>query len=194
MKRRHVVALLAIGHGPALLAQDAVGSPAQRDTQALAALLRAGGCAVLFRHAATEPGIGDPPNFRLNDCSSQRQLSDSGRDQSRRIGQWFKAQALQARSVHSSAWCRCRETALLAFGEHTVLPALNSTFEDSSGQAAQSRLLRQRLLGISAGQFEVWVTHQVNITALTGEWAGNGEAFIVASNGRLLARSLAFVA
>ena len=188
MKRRHALALLAAGGWPGLYAQDT------NDARALTDLLRTGACAVLFRHAATEAGIGDPPNFRLGDCSTQRLLSDTGRAQSRRIGLWFKAQALQARSVHSSAWCRCRDTATLAFGEHTVWPALNSTFEDNSGQAAQTRLLRQRLLGIPAGQFEAWVTHQVNITALTGEWAGNGEAFIVASNGRLLARSLAFVA
>ena len=194
MKRRHALALLAAGGWPGLYAQDAPEAPDMREVRMLAGLLRAGGCAVLFRHAATEAGIGDPPNFRLGDCSTQRLLSDTGRAQSRRIGQRFKAQALQARSVHSSAWCRCRDTATLAFGEHSVLPALNSTFEDNSGQAAQTRLLRQRLAVIPAGQFEAWVTHQVNITALTGEWAGNGEAFIVASNGRLLARSLAFVA
>jgi len=191
VKRRNALTLLAAGSWPGLYAQE---TPEAIEARTLAGLLRAGGCAVLFRHAATEAGIGDPPNFRLGDCSTQRLLSDAGRAQSRRIGQWFKAQALQARSVHSSAWCRCRDTATLAFGEHTVWPALNSTFEDNSGQAAQTRLLRQRWLGIPAGQFEVWVTHQVNITALTGEGAGIGEAFIVASSGRLLARSLAFVA
>ena len=194
MKRRNALTLLAAGSWPGLYAQDAPEAPVMREIRALAGLLRAGGCAVLFRHAATEAGIGDPPNFRLGDCSTQRLLSDAGRAQSRRIGQRFKAQALQARSVQSSAWCRCRDTATLAFGEHTVWPALNSTFDDSSGQPAQTRLLRQRLLDIPAGQFETWVTHQVNISALTGEWAAIGEAFIVASNGRLLARSLAFVA
>jgi len=191
VKRRHALALLTAGSWPRLYAQDA---PDAIEARSLAGLLRAGGCAVIFRHAATEAGIGDPPNFRLGDCSTQRLLSDIGRAQSRRIGQWFKAQALQAGSVHSSAWCRCRDTATLAFGEHTVWPALNSTFQDNSGQAAQTRLLRQRLLGIPAGQFETWVTHQVNISALTGDWAGIGEAFIVASNGRLLSRSMAFVA
>jgi hypothetical protein len=75
-----------------------------------------------------------------------------------------------------------------------VLAALNSTFEDSSGQDAQTRVLRQRLLDIPPGQFEVWVTHQVNITAITGEWAGIGEAFILSTKGELLARSLALVA
>ena len=191
MNRRHALALLAAGSWPGLYAQ---GTTEAREARSLSDLLRAGGCAVLFRHAATEAGIGDPPNFRLGDCSTQRLLSDTGRAQSRRIGQWFKAQALQARSVHSSAWCRCRDTATLAFGDHAVMPALNSTFDDNSRQPAQTQLLRQRLLTIPAGQFEVWVTHQVNITALTGEWAAIGEAFVVASNGRLLARSLSFMA
>lgn len=194
MKRRNALTLLAAGSWPSLYAQDALDTPDLREVRALAGLLRAGGCAVLFRHAATVAGVGDPPNFRLGECSTQRLLSEAGCEQSRRIGQRFKAQALQARSVHSSAWCRCRDTASLAFGEHSVWPALNSTFDNNSDQPAQTRLLRQRLLDIPAGQFEVWVTHQVNITALTGEWAGIGEAFVVASNGRLLARSLAFVA
>ena len=55
-------------------------------------------------------------------------------------------------------------------------------------------VLRQRLLDMPPGQFEVWVTHQVNITAITGEWAAIGEAFILSARGALLARSLALVA
>ncbi len=151
MNRRNALALLSAGSCPGLYAQE---TPEARETRTLAGLLRAGGCAVLFRHAATEAGIGDPPNFRLGDCSTQRLLSDSGRAQSLRIGQWFKAQALQARSVHSSAWCRCRDTATLAFGEHAVMPALTSTFDNNSRQPAQTQQLRQRLLSIPAGQFE----------------------------------------
>jgi len=60
-------------------------------------------CALLLRHAQTVPGIGDPPGFRLDACSSQRNLSDEGRAQARRIGQWFKARNLQPRAVRSSA-------------------------------------------------------------------------------------------
>ena len=185
MNRRDALTLLLTGSGAGVHAQDAAR---------LAVLLRTGGCAVMIRHAATVPGVGDPPNFRLGDCSTQRLLSDAGRAQSRRIGLWFRAQQLQARAVQSSAWCRCRDTADLAFGQHAVLAALNSTFEDSSGQDAQTLVLRQRLLDMPPGQFEVWVTHQVNITAITGEWAGIGEAFILSTKGELLARSLALVA
>ena len=188
MKRRSALTLLAAA---AWRGADAQGLPAQPD---LLALLRAGACAVLLRHTATEPGIGDPTGFQLGDCRTQRNLSEAGRAQARRIADWFARHALAPSAVQSSAWCRCRDTAELALGRHMVLPALNSTFDDGRRQDAQTLALRPLLRAIPAGQFEVWVTHQVNITTLTGAWAGNGEAFIVASDGRLLARSMALVA
>ena len=157
-------------------------------------LLRAGGCVLMLRHAQTEAGIGDPPNLQLDQCRTQRNLSDEGRAQSRRIGQWFAARKLVASSVQSSAWCRCKDTATLAFGRYDLLPALNSTFESRSSQAAQTDALRERLKGIGASLFEVWVTHQVNISAFTGEGPAMGEAFVVKLGtgglpGRVLART-----
>ena len=158
------------------------------------ALLRAGGCVLMLRHAQTEAGVGDPPNFQLGQCSTQRNLSDEGKAQSKRIGLWFVTRRLIVSSVQSSAWCRCIDTATLAFGRFDLLPALNSTFDSRSSQAAQTEALRARLDGIRAGQFEVWVTHQVNISAFTGEGPAMGEAFVVKlgtgqSPGRLLART-----
>ena len=160
----------------------------------VAALLRTGGCVLMLRHAQTEAGIGDPPNFQLDQCSTQRNLSDEGKAQSKRIGQWFAFRKLAASSVQSSAWCRCKDTAMLAFGRYDLLPALNSTFESRSSQAAQTEALVSRLKSIRAGQFEVWVTHQVNISAFTGEGPAMGEAFVVklgtgASPGLVLART-----
>ena len=148
-----------------------------------AALLRSGGCVLMLRHAQTDPGIGDPPGFSLAQCSTQRNLSQEGREQARRIGRWFAAQNLSAVAVQSSQWCRCKDTSALAFGQFAVLPALNSTFGEPSAAAAQTRALAARLRTIAAGRFEVWVTHQVNITALTGEFAGMGEAFVVRAAG-----------
>lgn len=145
----------------------------------VAALLRTGGCVLMLRHAQTEAGVGDPPNFQLGQCSTQRNLSNAGKDQSKRIGQWFAARKLVVSSVQSSAWCRCTETATLAFGRYDLLPALNSTFDSRGNQAAQTGALLQRLKGIREGQFEVWVTHQVNISAFTGEGPAMGEAFVV---------------
>ena len=160
----------------------------------VAALLRTGGCVLMLRHAQTEAGIGDPPNFQLAQCSTQRNLSDEGLAQAKRIGLWFAARKLAVASVQSSAWCRCKDTASLAFGRFDLLPALNSTFDSRSSQATQTEALRERLKGIRAGQFEVWVTHQVNISSMTGEGPAMGEAFVVklgtgGTPGRVLART-----
>ena len=156
----------------------------------IALLLRTGACAVLLRHAQTEPGIGDPPGYQLDQCSTQRNLSDKGREQARQIGQWFKVNGLTPVSVQTSAWCRCKETAELAFGQPMVLGALGSTFDNRSGQNSQTRELRTRLQTIPAGQFEVWVTHQVNITALLGEMPAMGEGMLVSSRAKLMGRTL----
>ncbi|ABE46777.1 histidine phosphatase family protein [Polaromonas sp. JS666] len=184
MKRRPFLLALAAGSGcwpwPLTHAQASAD---------VAALLRAGGCVVMLRHAQTEAGIGDPPGFRVDQCSTQRNLSPEGRAQARRIGEWFKARDLQARAVQSSAWCRCRDTADLAFGRHTVLPALASTFNRGADEAAQTRVLRGLLDAVPPGQFDVWVTHQVNISSLTGEGPAMGEAFILGAGGKILAQT-----
>ncbi len=180
MKRRTALALLVSTHWTFAKAQSST---------TIATLLRAGACVVLLRHAETDPGIGDPADFKLGDCSTQRNLSAAGRDQSRRIGQWFKSRQLQARAVYASAWCRGRDTAELAFGSYTVLPALNSTFNNDRQPEPLTHILRGRLKAIPAGEFEVWVTHQVNITALTGEFTAMGEVLIVHASGAVLART-----
>jgi len=180
MKRRTALTLLAAATCPLTQAHSAAD---------IAALLCAGGCVFLIRHAETDRGIGDPSNFKLGDCSTQRNLSEAGREQSRRIGQWFKSRQLQARAVYASAWCRARDTAELAFGPHTVLPALNSTFNNDTLPGPLTQILRTRLKAVPTGSFEVWVTHQVNITALTGEFTAMGEALIVDASGVLLART-----
>ena len=149
--------------------------------------LRLGGCVVLMRHATTEPGTGDPPEFRLGDCRTQRNLSDDGRAQARRVGQAFAAQGIAPPTVRSSAWCRCTETAQLAFGAHSVWPAINSFFQGDAGPA-QTREVLQALATHRAPGNLVLVTHQVNISALTGEFLAMGELFLTrppATDGRL---------
>jgi phosphohistidine phosphatase SixA len=171
-----------------LLASGAAGR-AQAQPASLAARVRAGGCVVLLRHARTTPGVGDPAGFDLTDCGTQRNLSDQGKAQSRAIGAWFRNAALRPRAVRSSAWCRCRDTAALAFGACESWPALNSTFNAGAESASAAQALRDALLHIPRGAFEVWVTHQVNITALTGAFAEMGEGVIVDSAARVVARS-----
>lgn len=142
-------------------------------------LLREGGCAVLMRHARTEPGVGDPPGFTLGQCRTQRNLSAEGREQSRRVGLVFQREGITFDAVRSSAWCRCTDTAQLAFGRTEVWPALNSFFQGQGDDAAQTRAVLQALATLRAPANWMLVTHQVNISALTGEFPAMGELFLV---------------
>ncbi|WP_292454600.1 histidine phosphatase family protein [Methylibium sp.] len=140
--------------------------------------LRQGGVVVMLRHALA-PGTFDPPEFRLGECSTQRNLDDAGRTQARRIGAWFRERRLQPAAVRSSPWCRCLDTARLAFGETVqAWPALGSPrmTEDREAQVAQ---LRRALAGLRPGGFEVWVSHQFTLSALAGGAAASGEGLVL---------------
>ena len=91
-------------------------------------------------------------------------------------------------AVLSSQWCRCKDTASLAFGQVTEWTALNSLFDQSAKQPAQTPPLRERLRQIQHGQFEVWLTDQVNMTDLCREYPAMGEAFVVDGAARLASR------
>jgi phosphohistidine phosphatase SixA len=143
------------------------------------AALRGGGHVALLRHALA-PGTGDPPGFRLDDCSTQRNLSDDGRAQARAIGAVLRTRGIRPARVLSSRWCRCRETAeLLGLGAVELLPALDSFFEDRRRGPAQTEALRRHLAGIPAHETEVLVTHQVNVTALTGVFPRSADMVVV---------------
>ncbi|MEZ5740231.1 MAG: histidine phosphatase family protein [Burkholderiaceae bacterium] len=149
------------------------------DPRQAAARLARRGHVLLMRHAQTVAGTGDPPGFRLDDCATQRNLSDQGRAQARAIGEALRAAAIVPVKVQSSAWCRCRETAELAFGDYTVLPALNSFFEDRSSAPAQLEALREAGRRVPVQDTIVWVTHQVVISALAGRFTSQGEILAV---------------
>jgi phosphohistidine phosphatase SixA len=185
LTRRAAMAALAVGCLPLQTAWSAEVA----DGQQVAALLRKGGCVALMRHAETDPGVGDPPEFKLDDCRTQRNLSAAGQQDARRIGAWFRQNKLKPRTVLSSAWCRCKDTADLAFGQHTVWPALSSVFNDRAQLPDQSEIVRKALAAVPRQHFEVWVTHQVNITAVTGQGIAMGEIFILDGQGALLART-----
>jgi phosphohistidine phosphatase SixA len=154
----------------------------------LLAVWRQSGGVLLIRHAATESGLGDPPGFAIGQCRTQRNLNEPGRQASRALGAWLQAQNFKPDGVRSSQWCRCQDTARLAFGAYEDWSALNSTFAGQGDPAAQQQALRERLQALPAGRTEVWVTHQVNMTGLTGAYPGLGEGFVVDRQGRLLAR------
>ena len=142
-------------------------------------VLRGGGNVLLIRHAQTIPGFGDPPAFQLNDCSSQRYLSDDGRAQSRRMGDRFRREQVPVAQVLSSEWFRCYETAKLAFGIYKLWPPLNSFFEDYSTRDEQTRAVLKQIESFAGEGNLILVTHQVNITALTGKAVSQGEAVVV---------------
>ena len=144
---------------------------------------------LLIRHAATESGLGDPPGFAIGQCRTQRNLSDEGRQASRALGAWLQSQNFKPDAVRSSQWCRCQDTARLAFGAYEDWSALNSTFAGQGDPAAQQKAMPDRLSGLPAGGTEVWVTHQVIMSGLTGAYPGVGEGFLVDRQGRLLARA-----
>jgi broad specificity phosphatase PhoE len=147
--------------------------------------LRTGGVAILLRHAATEAGLGDPPEYRLDDCGTQRNLSAEGRTQAVRLGQALRERAVRVDSVLSSHWCRCLETARLSFPQHEVTPfdALNSFFDDRAAEPGRTRAALARIAAIRAPDNAVFVTHHVNILALTGEAVGVGEILVVRGGG-----------
>ncbi len=149
-------------------------------------LAGAPGAVVLLRHAQTEPGTGDPPGFRLGACHTQRNLSESGRQQALRIGQAFASAGLRPGEVRSSAWCRCIDTAELAFGTHRPWEAINSFFNDPATQAAQTRAVHAAARAWQGPGPLVLVTHQVNVTALTGEYLAMGELLVTRAAGERL--------
>lgn len=176
-RRRGV--LQGIAGASALLACPWPAAAATRAAEpAEVGLLRSGGLVVMLRHALTTPGVGDPEGFQPGVCSTQRNLSEEGREQSRRIGAWFQRHGLVPAAVRSSAWCRCRDTAQLAFGRHTLWPVIDSTF-GSGESAARLPAVAQALKQLPRGAFEVWVTHQVNITSATGANLAMGHGVIV---------------
>ncbi len=135
---------------------------------------------VLLRHALA-PGTGDPTGFRLGDCSTQRNLSAAGRDQARQIGAAFRQRQIPVAQVLSSEWCRCIDTAtLMEMGPVEPFAPLNSFFRDRSTAAQQTAQVQTYLRNQSTRGVIVMVTHQVNITALTGVVPGSGQGVVMA--------------
>lgn len=133
----------------------------------------------LIRHALA-PGTGDPSNFEVTRRDTQRNLSETGRMQAVAIGDRFREQGIAQADVRSSQWFRCLDTAeLLNLGEVRALPALNSFFQNFAERDGRTAALRQF---VSEHQYDkplVLVTHQVNITALTGVYPSSGEIVFV---------------
>lgn len=160
-----------------LLALLFAGAPAQAD-DALWRGLRDGGYVLVIRHA-TSPGSGDPANFRLDDCTTQRNLSDGGRAQARRMGETLRAYNVPIGRVLSSRWCRALETARLAFGRVEGEPALDQFYKPEEREE-RTAAVRALIAGAPQnGSNLVLMTHQPNITALTNLSVEEGEIVVM---------------
>ena len=131
---------------------------------------------VIFLRHALAPGNGDPPNFNINDCSTQRNLDQAGIVQSRMIGQSFKKIGIKFSKIYSSFWCRCKDTAMnMEVGEFKTHVGLNSFYEKHADRETTLRKLNNLIKGFNKldGPY-LLVTHYVNILAFTGLSTSSG--------------------
>jgi phosphohistidine phosphatase SixA len=148
----------------------------------LLSALKSGGHVLLLRHAQTTPGVGDPPNFKLDDCGTQRNLSDEGRAQAKRIGEALRTSGIRFARTLTSQWCRCRDTATLisdAADRVEAFPALNSFFDNRMDEPKQTAAVKAKAKTLRRSETWLLVTHQVNITSLTGVVPSMGEGVVV---------------
>ena len=146
-------------------------------------LLRNGGQVVLIRHPLTEAGVGDPAGFRLEDCSTQRNLSQEGRDHARRIGEAFRLHRVPVERVLTSAWCRCVEAASIAFGKADISPALANLFGRTDNRQKQTMQLTE-MVGAHPGPGNlVMMTHGSTILGLTRIPVNMGEIMVITPQG-----------
>jgi phosphohistidine phosphatase SixA len=142
--------------------------------------LRAGGHVALMRHADAPGGVGDPPGFRVEDCATQRNLSEKGRADAEKIGSQLRGEGIAFEKILSSPWCRCIDTARLlnlgtveteaTFGNVVVLKDQRQTLTTGA---------RALIARWTAGGNLLVVTHGANIQALTGVWLASGEIVVV---------------
>jgi broad specificity phosphatase PhoE len=165
----------------ALVALFAVLGPARAQESAAWAALRQGGHVALMRHAEAPGGAGDPRGFRLDDCTTQRNLSAEGRADAQAVGERLKAEGVVIGKVLSSPWCRCVDTArLLGVGAVEVAPTFSNVVVLSDQRAALTEGARAVVTGWKGPDTLLVVTHGANIQALTGGYnPTSGEIVVV---------------
>lgn len=144
------------------------------------------GYVLLLRHSYA-PGVGDPENFRLGDCSTQRNLNEIGRQDAKDIGDWLKRREIKILRVESSRWCRAKETAqLLGLGKVRLNRNLDSLFEESDlvNHPQTKRIRKQILDHRNKSGLLVMVSHYVNIGALTDIGVGSGEGVLIRADSK----------
>ena len=154
------------------------GIKADTETQIIKNL-KNGGNLIFIRHAYA-PGGGDPDNFDLNDCSTQRNLSDTGREQAKKIGKFFHENQIPIDKVISSEWCRCKDTAQIAFQRFETKDFLNSFFSEkfSKNRTKQIEDLNKYIDKWDSSKNLVFVTHYVVINEVLNYAPSSGEIVI----------------
>ena len=149
--------------------------------------LEDGGKLIFIRHAYA-PGSGDPDNFNLNDCSTQRNLSKEGRKQAKYIGKYFKNKKIKVDKVLSSEWCRCKETAVIAFSDYKTESFLNSFFSDKfrKNKDLQIKNLKSYIDKWDKKKNLIFVTHYVVILEILDYAPSSGEIVISDTNFKLI--------
>ena len=138
---------------------------------------------IFIRHALA-PGNGDPDNFLINDCSTQRNLSKKGINQSVKIGDFFKNNKIKIDQVLSSEWCRCKDTAKYAFENFTIFNALNSFYDEkfAANETKQINDLKKFIKNWDSDKNLVFVTHYVVISSILNVGSSSGEIIITDKN------------
>ena len=138
---------------------------------------------IFIRHAYA-PGTGDPNNFNLNDCSTQRNLSNDGRQQALKIGEFFKKNEIRIEKVFSSEWCRCKETAKIAFEDYSTKKFLNSFYSSKfqKNKTKQIKELNDYVQKFKSNQNLVLVTHYVLISEVLNYAPSSGEIVVSDKN------------
>ena len=134
---------------------------------------------IFIRHALA-PGNGDPDNFDILDCSTQRNLDGVGRDQSKRLGKFFQINNIPIDTVLSSEWCRCQETAKLAFNKYDTFTALNSFYDPKFYKNKERQLdeLKNFIHNLEEDGNIVFITHYVVIASMLGIGVSSGEILV----------------
>ena len=145
--------------------------------------LEEGGKLIFIRHAYA-PGNGDPNNFNLNDCSTQRNLNKEGRKQARYIGDFFKENKIEIDKILSSEWCRCKETAKIAFENFTTNSFLNSFFSSkySKNKDKQIESLNNYVKKFESSKNLILITHYVLISEVLNYGPSSGEIVVSDKN------------
>ena len=161
-----------------------ISSPIKADSnKSLISELKKGGKLIFIRHAYA-PGGGDPDNFDINDCNTQRNLNNSGREQAKNMGNFFKDNNIKIEYVYSSEWCRCKETALIAFNKFENKNFLNSFFSSkfAKNKDLQIQNLRKFIKDFNGDENLIFVTHYIVISELLNYSSSTGEIVISDKN------------